>query len=567
MPKNIYISNTIVLVMKKRTLLLVLSLVVLQVSFVSAGIFFSDVESKYNIGDMIDLDVSVDPIQEGYLLKVDLVCDDNNVLTFNNLPEGDGEVNIKLPLNFHTLDQVSGQCYFDGDYAGDVRRSGDFEISKRLSVRLTSDSFYIYPGESVTISGFAERLNGMQIDGEVEITIPLLKALEVVVEENVEENLEVEEVVEGEVVVNEGVVNEETQEEEEVQEEEVVEEIEESDGEAIEEGVEEVEEVNAGTYYGKVVEGEFSVTFELNGETPAGDYRIDVIAYEDISGEKASEGVAIANLQVFQVLKDVEIVLSNQNFNPGERIDLRVNLLDQAKLNIDDEVSIIIMNEIGERIYEKIVQAGETVNYDIPTNIPSGYYDIEANKGEFSNVQRVYVNEKATVAFEIEEQSLVVTNIGNVVYDKDIEVELNGKSFVKSVKLALGEAKKLKLTGANEEYDILVRDGESELSRSGVLLTGRAVNVDSVSELGSFPIIMWIFIIVLLAIGVLFLFRNVFKKKSYAHFKDMSKVGKDVVGDEKDKRDSKREVKEDKKDSKDDGKNGEGMSQAEQVLV
>jgi len=76
------------------------------------------------------------------------------------------------------------------------------------------------------------------------------------------------------------------------------------------------------------------------------------------------------------------------------------------------------------------------------------------------------------------------------------------------------------LTGSNAEYDIKITAEGTELSQNRVMLTGHAVSVDeigngSLAALGS-PIV-WIFFIIILGAGLLFLFRNVLKKKSFAY--------------------------------------------------
>lgn len=489
------------------------------VNFVSAGIYFSELNSKYNFGDMVNLNVQVDPISEGHLLKVVLLCQGSDILTFNNLPDGSGNVNIQLPINFFTLNDMQGECYFSGDYAGNHRESMAFEISKRLNVRLGGDSFFANPGEEILITGAVERLNGFLVNGEVEITIPLLSILELV------EDVEVEEVVEEE--IGEGVDNEvvdEESEEEVVEEEVVVEEV-------VEEVVENTFDFDAGKFYGKVVGGFFSVNVKLPEDAPAGDYRIDVLAYEEASGQRSSEGSAIANLKVFQVLMGIDISLNNQNFNPGETLEFRPYLYDQTEGNIDEEISVILRDFNLNRIYEKIVKSQETVSFNIPTNLSSGDYELEASNGDLNIIKQLYVNEKAIVSFELLNNSLIVTNIGNIPYNQDIEVELNGKSFVKSVNLELGENKNFKLTGDNALYDVKVSDGENEIVQGGVMLTGNSINVNAIGEGGfSFSFnkpLIWIFLLVIFIIILLFLLRNILKKKSFAFHSNKNK--KDVV--------------------------------------
>ena len=98
-----------------------------------------------------------------------------------------GNVIIKLPLNFNTINQAQGNCYFLVNYAGESGKSNEFEISKKLIVSLLSDAFFSDPGDQIIVSGSAVKLNGELVEGEVEISIPLLSLLEVGVEEDVEE--------------------------------------------------------------------------------------------------------------------------------------------------------------------------------------------------------------------------------------------------------------------------------------------------------------------------------------------------------------------------------------------
>jgi len=529
-------------------------MILISLSFVNAGIYFSNIESKFNLGDILDLNVRVDPIIEGYLLKSELICGGSSVIVFNNMPNEEGNVNIKLPLNEHTIKEVSGDCYFSSEYAEDIRESPNFEISKRLIIYLNSESFFANPGEEVFISGSAERLNGALVNGEVEISIPLLSLLESLDKET----------------------NEDESEDNESNEDEESDSDEESEEETEEETEEESLNIDAGKFYGKVIEGEFSMGFSLPEDTPAGDYRIDVLVYEESFNQRASEEIAMANLKIFQILKNIDIALNNQNFDPGTNVEFKPMLLDQTGVSINDEVSVVIINKDSERVFEKIVKSQETVQYNVPTDLSTGYYEVEASSNDVNIVKTFYVNEKEIAVFEIINNTLIVTNIGNIPYKKDIEVELNGKPFVKKVDLELGESMKFKLTGSNEEYSIKVSDGESEISQGGIMLTGHSVSVDAINEGGvvgalTNPIV-WIFLIMILGVGLLFLLRNIFKKKSFAYFGKFKKKNKDVdlgkrkKGDEKvsDKKSS--DIRE-KVESKVTPSALVPPSQAEQVLV
>ncbi len=465
--------------MKKAGFILVVMLCLLVTS-VSARVYFSQPESIYNLGDLISLNVDIDQITEGFL-KIDLVCDESSLNVYYGIPNEN--VHIELPLTFLYIQNINGDCYFAAGYSDVSYNSRDFKISKALNVWLNIDSLVTNPGESITVSGTAKRLNDVGINGDVKITIPLLNIM-VSEPEETEEN-ETEET--------------DTNETEEDNE------------------TEETQGIGAGEYYGKVVDGVFSVSITLKEDTPAGNYGIEVLAYEkDSSDQTTSEGIVMASLKVQQILKQIDVAVNNQNIDPGAVLDFKPILLDQTGMAIYDEVSIVIRDEHGDRIYEKIVQSETTIQYEVPTDLPAGYYEIEVSNNDVNTIKSFYINEKAIASFEIKNNSLIVTNIGNIRYKKDIEVELNGKPFVKKVDLGLGKSQEFKLSG-DGEYNIKITDGEAELVNQ-VALTGHAVNVKAISDsvLFSTPI-AWIFLVIILGAGLLFLFRNILKKKSFAY--------------------------------------------------
>ena len=467
--------------MKKRSIIPIsFFCIIFLISFVSAGIYFSDLNSKYNLGDMIDFNVKVDPVKEGWLLNTKLYCNSNFVIEFNNLPDS-GKINIKLPLNFNTINRANGNCYFTSFYGEESRNSIDFEISKLLIVKLSNDAFFAKPNEQIIVSGAVEKINGNPVNGEIEIKIPLLEILKSEVESSeVESNSS----------SNESESNNSVEKE--------------------------IAGYNAGVFYGKVSDGKFSVSVKIPEDSPAGDFRIDILVYEKLGDEKTSEGLSYGNLKVFQVLRDIELNLNTQNFDPGTTLEIKPKLLDQTGVGMIQEVSVIIRNEQNERFYEKIVKS-EGINYEIPKNTPSGYYNIEASAGEINISKGFFVNQKAISSFDLVNDTLVVTNVGNIPYHRDIEIELNGKPFVKKIDLELGESTSFKLTGSEGDYNVKVSDGVTELSKIGVSLTGKVVSVNNVKEeLALTSPIFWIFFFVILIFILLFLFRSVFRKRSVA---------------------------------------------------
>ena len=422
------------------------------------------------------------------------------------------------------------------------------------------------PGEEIIVSGSAKRLSGILVDGEVEVKIVgLINSVEI-----------------DETEINDSEDNDTDSDEDETDENET-EEIE-TDGE--EETDEEIEEVevtteiyDSGIYSGRVIEGIFSIEFSVAKNTPANDYQIEVLVYEqDSGGKRTSEGIEIANLKISQILTEIDIALSEQSLDPGSDFNFKPMLIDQSGQNIDDEVSVIIRDEDSNRIFERIVQSQETIDYDFPGNISAGYYEIEASSEEINNIKKFYIKEKAIVFFKLIDGTLIVTNIGNVPYNQDIQIELDGKPFVKRVNLRIGETQEFKLTGSNKEYDIKISDGESEVSQAGVLLTGSVIGVKKIGGGVGVALrtpIVWIFVIILLGGIGLIVFRKVLKKKSFAYpFKDKFKKKAEVnfggeVGSGGKEESESSKSKDSEKDNSETQKPGalNAPSQAEQVLV
>ena len=566
--------------MKKRSMILGLVLSMFLVAQVSAGVYFSQPESSYNLGDIIDITLDIEPLEEGPI-KIELVCENSFLVSYDSSPSN--IFNFKLPLNFANIPNLEGgDCHFSAEYSSVIYTSRTFKISKKLVIDLSKDAIFSKPGEEIVVSGSVERLSGLEegINGEIEIDIPLLElADQEIVEglgedeweqeaitlatEKLEEddylevyyaiddfhnNINDKEDIEYVKIKKEGgdsidsenkdatvsqkiKVKYEAEGENETTEEIVYfkvttvidggdvdsqdfEESSETEGSDDEDTI----DVDNGMFFGKIIDGQFSVSFSLVENIPAGDYRIDVLAYEtDSSGERTSEGIAMANLKISQILTEIDIALGDVDLDPGKQLNFKPSLIDQAGFLITEDIAVIIQDEELIRIFEKIVPSGETINYDIQTNLTSGYYEIEASSDGISKTKKFYVNEKAIISFKINNQTLRITNIGNIPYKKNVQINLGAESFVKSLNLDLGESQEFELEGYDGEYDVWVSDGENELSQQTVSLTGNAVNVKAVGGTLLTTPIIWIFLIIVLGAGVLFLFRNVLKKKSFAY--------------------------------------------------
>jgi len=460
-------------------LLLILSMQSIQ--FVSAGIYLSSPSTIYNIGDTIELNLTIEPIKSGPL-KIKLVCDGNSKDIFN----GPVIESISIPLTSDWIGNLKGECYFQVDYDGDFKKTAPlFKVSNDLGIGFDIESFVAKPGERIVISGIVEKLNGEGSNGEIEIDAPFLQQTYSNTSINSSDNYSV-----------------------------------------------------SNRYFsGRVSDGIFSINIVIPQRMAYGTYQLDVLAYEKSeNGEITNEGAGSIKLNVPQVLTTIDVALNNQNFNPGENVSFKPILLDQTGSVIRDQITILVFTSEEERIFERVVNSEESVSFEIPTGLPSAYYTVEFSSGNLSSTKTFFVNEKAIAKFEITNNTLMITNIGNIRYTKDVQIELNSKPFVQKLDLGLGEKKEFKLTGADGDYNVKISDGENEVQQSGVLLTGLAVGVEDPSQ-GSkwfssailYTPVFWIILIIILIAILLFLFREVIKRKSFAYPSSGNMTSKTVL--------------------------------------
>jgi hypothetical protein len=436
-------------ILKKGLIVTTISVVfmVLIINLISASIYFANISPVYNLGDMIEADVILSPDGAGPFSLV-LTCDNTTLEVYKGAPPE----KIQLPLTTLWMKGLTGECYFTGYYLNEQKESITFKISKKLELKLSTTSLFSNPGETINIKGNANKLNGLPVNGDVEIRIPAISESKI---------------------------------------------------------------------YAPVVNGEFNAEYIIPKDTPAGSYRIDVIVIEKTDDEITSEGMEMADLTIFQLASSIDVAVDNPRIDPGSAMNFKPVILDQSGKSIDEEVSVVIKDPDSNSVYESFKNSGETLVYETETNTKAGYYNIEASDGRLTKTKDFYINEKALVDFKIVNDTLYVTNIGNVPYNKSIQIDVSGKTFVRRIdNLLPGETKEYYLSGEDSNYDVSVRDDTNEVSESNIPLTGNAIAVSdtkkSISALANTPIV-WILIIILLGAIILFLFRDIFKKKSVAY--------------------------------------------------
>lgn len=262
------------------------------------------------------------------------------------------------------------------------------------------------------------------------------------------------------------------------------------------------------TSFSKAIEnGIASEIFSMPETNEAGVYHLNIRAYDF----EQNEGSVTVFFDLNQVASSIITSLSNTEIIPGEDFTIGVEVFDQSGIEMEGTVFVKIISPENVET-ESTIQTGEFNTFDFVSNSSVGTWKaitsfndvVEGREFEMLGIQKV--------EFDIEDSVLTITNVGNVLYNKTISVQVGNETRELELKIDIGEIRKFNLGAPNGEYEIMIDDGDNSISQQ-VLLTGNVVSISDFKEVGIFKSysIVWIFLIIILG-GTGFVFFMRYRK-------------------------------------------------------
>ena len=459
--------------------LLVILIICLLIPVASATISVNGPsQSKYNVGEKVEIG--------GYLLeeedlsgyvKLEIVCgDDSYAMQLTAVDLEDGEKvffsNLGLP-NVMTRSEMVGFCHVKASLlvsgiTVEEDSSSTFEIVQDMegSFDLSGDVFQL--GDTVELFGSLYNANGDEVDGTVEIYFEqdseeyLIDVVEVVAGE-IDYSYEMLAGFPGHYSVNiaardsygnyqvfSSVANFELSDELYVN-------VDCSDdsllpGEMLNVNGE-VKSVHQDVltsgsvvisfedelYSTTLIDSGFSANFRVPSDISTGEYSVTVEA-EDGFGNAGSNYKMI---DVEPLASDIEVFLSNSTFYPGEEVEVIVRLYDQANDMMSGDVWLQVYDTDDELISEVEVGTGEDIVYEIPDYGEPGEWTFVVTLDELTDRVTLDVLVYSDLLVVLENGTLYITNVGNVDYLDDIELEVDSEDASYTIKrsrnLGVGE--------------------------------------------------------------------------------------------------------------------------------
>ncbi len=285
---------------------------------------------------------------------------------------------------------------------------------------------------------------------------------------------------------------------------------------------------------GNVENGIFSANISLPENMKAGNYLMNINAYQKNEGEIINKGEEKLSIKIKQIPSKIDIALDNQNVKPGTNLSFKIMLYDQSGEKIEGEASYLIENSDSVALLKSLSKIDVQEMFFPEKNLTIGYYKIKAYSSGLSTERQFYVEENEEAEFKIMNSALIIKNVGNVPYKKAVQVSIGGTVEIINHELALGEEKEYQLIAPKGTYSIKITDGASSIeSESAGLITGRAIAIRAVQP-GFFArgkIFAWVFLILVLGIFVFLASRRTIKGKFVLNDRLFGKVTKEEKKD------------------------------------
>jgi hypothetical protein len=452
-----------------RKLLTLVFLVIILSSFASAEILVTQQPNKvYNLGDSVTVPITIKTLTGvSAVFSMDLLCGAKDINFYKNgvnlLAGEEKTMDASLVLTKDLLGESVGTCKIKAILPSeDPVLTNEFKISNVLTLSPNTEQTEFDPGQSILIFGDATKDNGQPANGFIDLVIA-------------------------------------------------------TDNSS-----------NGITQHGTMNNGMYSMNITLPQNMKAGKYLVTLNAYEMTSdGSKTNKGFVNYNIAIKQVPTSLELLFEDDKVAPATSVKVKAILHDQTGEKIDSTAIITIKKGVPGIIVEgggpSEIATGTYMELPIAYNEPPANWTVFAMSNQLTAESHFIITENKEIKAEMINDTLVITNIGNVPYNDTIVIKIGNVSEPFDLFLGVDGVKKITLNAAEGEHDIEVinEKGESKLKETITItksrLTGDAIQIKDASQksIGNFfarPLV-WAFII-LVFLGIVFILIRRMRKKN-----------------------------------------------------
>lgn len=173
----------------------------------------------------------------------------------------------------------------------------------------------------------------------------------------------------------------------------------------------------------------------------------------------------------------ISVTTTKEAFLAGENITIKVSLLDSNNNPVNDNVQLTLENADKTIKIEKTISSNKLEEINLGESALSGYWTVAAAYENMISKSIFTIETNELIKFELNENTLTITNIGNTRYTKSIQILIDKVIGIKDVDLNVGEKISFRLIAPKGTYNIEITDGKTTLKKGGISLTGEAIGV------------------------------------------------------------------------------------------
>lgn len=265
-----------------------------------------------------------------------------------------------------------------------------------------------------------------------------------------------------------------------------------------------------------VSKGKFIYNFKIPSEALPGKHNFTLEASEeDPSNNLINFGKKSFNITIYSVPSKIVSKINFTEVHPPKNITVNFSLEDQVGNSILNKSLILkVTDPENNIIVKKTINSPGKYIYKFPENATRGLWSFGFYYGSFSSFSKIYVEENKKLFFNVLNNTLVIKNIGNVLYEGIITYSFQNASIEenKSINVNLDVGKQMRIPlNLNGSYNVSA--GGQSLGRFS--FTGNAIKG---SPLGVVYPNHKIFFGIIFLIIIIFLFL----KKKKLNLKDLA---------------------------------------------
>jgi len=269
--------------------------------------------------------------------------------------------------------------------------------------------------------------------------------------------------------------------------------------------------------YETITDGFFSINVSIPEGMKAGKYLLKLNAHEvDFGGSQTNTGFINQNIDVSQIPTSLEII-TEEEVEPGTNAQVIAVLHDQTGESIDSTAKITVKNGKSKTIEEVEQSTNEVLEIPISYNEKSSNWTVIVESNGFTTETSFLIMEKKDVNVSLVNNTVTVTNVGNVFYNDSVPIKIGSEQVFLDVALKVDETQEYKLTAPDGEYEITIVGDDGGEYKQRVTLTGNVVGAKKRKSGGFIFSFAWIFIILVLGMVAYMFFNKGHKKTFFAY--------------------------------------------------